>query len=79
MRFTKKLICVSHSHLPTFTAVHPFSSTLYHIQDDVITYLNNFILLAQGNVSGALNDRSHHNGNERRRTRVSMFDGGGPK
>jgi hypothetical protein len=54
----------------SFTVVHPFSSTLYHIQDDVITHLNNFILLAQGNVSGALNDRSHHNGNERRRTRV---------
>jgi hypothetical protein len=66
----KKLICISHSHLPTFTVVHPFSSTLYHIQEDVITHLNNFILLAQGNISGALNDRSHHNGNERRRMRV---------
>jgi hypothetical protein len=70
VRFKKKLICVSHSHLPTFTVVHPFSSTLYHIQDVAITHLNNFILLAQGNISGTLNDRSHHNGNERRRTRV---------
>ena len=66
----KKNNCVSHSHLPTFTVIHPFSSALYHIQDDVITYLNNFILLAQGNISGALNDRSDLNGNERRRTRV---------
>ena len=56
--------------MQTFTVVHPFSSALYHIQDDVITYLNNFILLAQGNVSGALNDCSHLNGNEHRRTRV---------
>ena len=66
----KKNNCISHSHLPTFTVVHPFSSALYHIQDDVITYLNNFILLGQGNVSGAPNDRSDLNGNERRRTRV---------
>jgi hypothetical protein len=68
--FKKKKICVSHSHLPTFTVVHSFSSTLYHIQDDVITHLNNFILLAQGNVSGALNDRSHHNSNECRRMQM---------
>ena len=68
--YKKKNNCVSHSHLRTFTVVYPFSSALYHIQDDVITYLNNFILLAQGNVSGTLNDRSHLNGNERRRMRV---------